>query len=77
MHSYANYPDGKTIPERQSRHFYDFYSLLNSEGKQIALKNIELLEKDNHAMAEIFSEKSPSWKEIIDLIEKFELDFNE
>lgn len=115
LHSYANYPDGKTVPERQSRHFYDFYSLLNSEGKQIALKNIELLEKvcqhkklyfksawadydsakkgslklipretvlkamekDYRAMSEMFSESAPSWREIIELIKEFELEFNE
>lgn len=45
LHKYAHYPDNKTVPERQSRHFFDFYCLLNSEGKAKALANIDLLEK--------------------------------
>ena len=45
LHKYAHYPDGKIVPERQSRHYYDFYCLLQSDAKDKALKNIELLEK--------------------------------
>jgi hypothetical protein len=45
LHKYAHYPENKTIPERQSRHFFDFYCLLNSDGKAKALANIDLLEK--------------------------------
>jgi len=45
LHKYSNYPDNKTVPERQSRHFFDFYCLLNSDGMAKALENIDLLEK--------------------------------
>jgi hypothetical protein len=45
LHKYAHYPESKTIPERQSRHFFDFYCLLNSDGKAKALANIDLFEK--------------------------------
>ncbi len=45
LHKYAHFPDNKTVPERQSRHFFDFYCLLNSDGKAKALANIDLLEK--------------------------------
>lgn len=45
LHKYAHYPDNKKVPERQSRHFFDFYCLLNSDGKAKALANIDLLEK--------------------------------
>jgi hypothetical protein len=45
LHKYAHYPESKTVPERQSRHFFDFYCLLNSDGKAKALANVELLEK--------------------------------
>lgn len=45
LHMYAHYPAGKTTPERQSRHYYDFYFLLKSNGKNKALANVELLEK--------------------------------
>ncbi len=45
LHKYAHYPDEKIVPERQSRHFFDFYCLLNSHGKAKALENVDLLEK--------------------------------
>ena len=45
LHKYAHYPDEKTVPERQSRHFFDFHCLLNSDGKTKALENVGLLEK--------------------------------
>lgn len=45
LHMYAHYSVGKTAPERQSRHYYDFYFLLKSDGKKKALENVELLEK--------------------------------
>lgn len=45
LHKYSHYPENKIVPERQSRHFFDFYCLLNSEGKTKALANIDLLEK--------------------------------
>jgi len=114
LHKYAHYPDNKTVPERQSRHFFDFYCLLNSEGKAKALANIDLLEMvaahknvyfksawanyltakqgslklipeekvmkameaDYKAMSEMFAGKVPSWDNIIELINKFEKDFN-
>ncbi|MBT4761391.1 MAG: nucleotidyl transferase AbiEii/AbiGii toxin family protein [Bdellovibrionaceae bacterium] len=43
LHMYANYPASKDIPIRQSRHFYDFYCLLQSNAKEKALASIELL----------------------------------
>lgn len=45
LHQYAHYPDDKNVPERHSRHYYDFYCLLNSDGMERALENIDLLEK--------------------------------
>ena len=45
LHKYAHYPEGKVVPERQSRHFYDFYCLLNSDAKKKVLVNMDLLEK--------------------------------
>lgn len=39
LHKYAHYP------ERQSRHYFDFYCLLNSDGKVKALSKIDLLDK--------------------------------
>jgi predicted nucleotidyltransferase component of viral defense system len=45
LHKYSHFPKDKIVPIRQSRHYYDFYCLLNSEVKEIALNNIDLLEK--------------------------------
>jgi hypothetical protein len=43
LHRFAHLPDGKAIPARSSRHFYDFFQLLNSSIKQEALKDLTLL----------------------------------
>lgn len=43
LHMYAHYPEKKSVPIRQSRHFYDFYRLLHSEAKELAIKNKYLL----------------------------------
>ena len=45
LHKYAHYSENKVVPRRQSRHYFDFYCLLNSEGKAKALSNIDLLDK--------------------------------
>jgi len=45
LHQYAHLPDGKPLPPRISRHFYDFFRLLNSEIKAKALKDLTLLER--------------------------------
>lgn len=38
LHQYAHLPETKEIKSRHSRHYYDFYKLLNSTIKQEALK---------------------------------------
>jgi len=43
LHMYSNFPEHKTIRERQSRHFFDFYKLLQSGIKERAAKNPDLL----------------------------------
>ncbi len=45
LHQYANIPPGKRLPLRLSRHYYDFYRLLNSSAKSAGLANQDLLEK--------------------------------
>ena len=45
LHMYAHFPDDKIVPERQSRHYYDFYCLLISEFKITAAAEIKLLER--------------------------------
>lgn len=45
LHQYAHLPEGKKLPPRISRHFYDFYRLLNSRIKENALKQTNLLER--------------------------------
>lgn len=45
LHQYAHLPDSKTLPSRLSRHLYDFHQLLNSPVKDIALQQLDLLER--------------------------------
>jgi hypothetical protein len=45
LHQYAHLPENKMLPPRISRHFYDFFRLLNSPVKQKALEEAALLER--------------------------------
>ncbi len=45
LHRLAHLPEGKAVPARTSRHFYDFVQLLNSSIKASALNDISLLER--------------------------------
>ncbi len=45
LHQYAHLPHDKKLPPRISRHYYDFYCLLNSETKANAIKDSELLDR--------------------------------
>lgn len=45
LHQYAHLPEGKKAPPRISRHFYDFYRLLNSPIKEQALLSSSLLDR--------------------------------
>ena len=45
LHQYAHLPEDKKLPPRISRHFYDFFRLLNSEIKGKALVETALLER--------------------------------
>ncbi len=45
LHQYAHLPEDKKLPPRISRHYYDFFRLLNSEIKKKALLEAVLLER--------------------------------
>ena len=45
LHQYAHLPEDKKLPPRISRHYYDFFRLLNSEIKEKALIEAALLER--------------------------------
>jgi hypothetical protein len=45
LHQYAHLPANKVLPPRISRHFYDFFRLLNSSIKKKALEEAALLER--------------------------------
>lgn len=45
LHQYAHLPENKQLPPRISRHFYDFFRLLNSPIKEKALQELSLLER--------------------------------
>lgn len=43
LHMYSHWPELKRLPERQSRHFFDFYKLLQSDVRHSAIANLDLL----------------------------------
>lgn len=45
LHQYAHLPEDKKLPPRISRHYYDFFRLLNSSIKKKALEEVALLER--------------------------------
>lgn len=45
LHQYAHLPHDKKLPPRISRHYYDFFCLLNSETKMHALEDCALLDR--------------------------------
>jgi len=45
LHMYANWPTNKIVPLRQSRHFFDFYKLLQSDIKTHAMDDLNLLKR--------------------------------
>ncbi|HSW68866.1 MAG TPA: nucleotidyl transferase AbiEii/AbiGii toxin family protein [Gammaproteobacteria bacterium] len=45
LHQYAHLPSDKKIPQRISRHYYDFFCLLNSSIKDDALAEPSLLDR--------------------------------
>jgi predicted nucleotidyltransferase component of viral defense system len=45
LHQYAHLPEDKKLPPRISRHFYDFFRLINSSIKKKALEEVALLER--------------------------------
>jgi len=45
LHELHHYPETKALKRGYSRHFYDFYQLLNSKFKEEALDKLELLDE--------------------------------
>ncbi|MGL5264457.1 MAG: nucleotidyl transferase AbiEii/AbiGii toxin family protein [Candidatus Rhabdochlamydia sp.] len=45
LHQYAHLPQDKKLPPRISRHYYDFFRLLNSEIREKAINETTLLER--------------------------------
>jgi hypothetical protein len=45
LHQYAHLPHDKKLPLRISRHYYDFFCLLNSDIKTDAIAEQELLDR--------------------------------
>jgi hypothetical protein len=45
LHMYAYFPESKLVPTRQSRHYYDFFRLLNSPYKAEAVNDLRLLDR--------------------------------
>ncbi len=45
LHQYAHIPENKKLPPRMSRHYYDFFQLLNSSILKTALDDLSLLDR--------------------------------
>lgn len=45
LHQYTHLPTEKPLPPRLSRHWYDFFKLLNSQIKEKALQKVDLLQR--------------------------------
>jgi len=45
LHQYVHLPEDKKLPPRISRHYYDFFRLLNSLAKKKAIEEVSLLER--------------------------------
>lgn len=45
LHMISNWPEGKRIPDRYSRHYYDLYCMFSSEIKDKACADLDLLER--------------------------------
>lgn len=45
LHKLHHLPDGKPIPPRMSRHYYDVYQLINSDVIEEAMADLKLLER--------------------------------
>lgn len=45
LHMYAYWPEHKTVTLKQSRHYYDFFKLLQSEHASRAVSQLDLLER--------------------------------
>ncbi|MBP3809360.1 MAG: nucleotidyl transferase AbiEii/AbiGii toxin family protein [Clostridiales bacterium] len=46
LHKIANFPEGKVLPLRYARHYYDVFCMGHSDIKESAFSRKELLEKD-------------------------------
>jgi hypothetical protein len=61
LHQYAHLPEDKKLPPRISRHFYDFFRLINSEIKEKALVEADLLERVANHKSVYFSSSWASY----------------
>jgi len=61
LHQYSHLPEHKTLPLRLSRHFYDFFCLLNSDIRGPALENSDLLSRVANHKSLYFSSKWASY----------------
>ncbi|MFT4060194.1 MAG: nucleotidyl transferase AbiEii/AbiGii toxin family protein [Legionella sp.] len=115
LHQYAHLPHDKKLPPRISRHYYDFFCLLNSPIKVHALEDcalldrvathksiyfasawanygavqkgnlklvpppyiFESLERDYGLMKDMFFGSIPEWPAILNVINDFEMEFNQ
>ena len=63
LHQYAHLPHDKKLPPRISRHYYDFFCLLNSNIKVGAIEDCALLDRVAHHKSIYFTSAWANYSE--------------
>lgn len=65
LHHEANRPENSDMPKRYSRHYYDLYCIANSENKQMAYNNLDLLKKVVEFKMKFYPRKWAKYEEAV------------
>ena len=66
LHHEANRPEASPMPHRYARHFYDLYKIANSDFKNKALEDKELLKKVTEFKMKFYPRKWAKYEEALD-----------
>lgn len=62
LHKVAHLPQGKSIPDRYARHYYDLYSMSQTPIKEAAFKRKDLLQRDVLFKEKFYYSKSAAYE---------------
>ncbi|MDD7731825.1 MAG: nucleotidyl transferase AbiEii/AbiGii toxin family protein [Eubacteriales bacterium] len=66
LHHEANRPESSHMPHRYARHFYDLYKIANSDFKNKALENKDLLKKVTEFKMKFYPRKWAKYENVLD-----------